>query len=96
MSQNCKRFHCNQTKKIKKIPPDLRNKKGPLDVSVKVWKELIKAYYKVDALRNFDMENTQVFKFAHKIILNSLNNFYILLVHNEIELLYVSGQGHEC
>ena len=35
--------------KIKKNPPDLRNKRRPLDVSVKVWKELVKAYDKVDA-----------------------------------------------
>ena len=49
MSQNCKRFQCNQMKKIKKIPPELRNKRRSLDVSVKVWKELVKAYDKAYA-----------------------------------------------
>jgi hypothetical protein len=82
MCQNCKRFRCNQTKKIAKIPPELRDKKMPLDLSVKVWKELIKAYNKMDAQRKSREESTQVFEFAHKIISNSLNNFYILLVHN--------------
>ena len=49
MSQNCKRFRCNQTKKIKDIPPELRNKRRPLDVNVKIWKVVIKEYDKVDA-----------------------------------------------
>ena len=48
MSQNCKRFQCNQTKNIKKYLLQLRNKRRPLDVSVKVWKEIIKAYDKAD------------------------------------------------
>ena len=58
MSQNCKRFRCNQTKKIKNIPPELRNKRRPLDVSVKVWKELVKAYDKADAWRKSSKEST--------------------------------------
>lgn len=58
MSQNCKRFRCNQTKKIKNIPPRLRNKRRPLNVSVKVWKELVKAYDKVDAWTKFGEEST--------------------------------------
>ena len=44
ISQNCKRFSCNQTKKIKKLPAEKRLKKRPVDVSVKVWKELVKVY----------------------------------------------------
>ena len=51
MTQNCKRFHCNQMKKIKEIPPELRNKRRPIVVSVKVWKELVKAYDRLDAQR---------------------------------------------
>ena len=61
MSQNCKRFQCNQTKKIKNISLELRNKRRPLDVSVKVWKELVKAYDKADAWRKSDEESTHVF-----------------------------------
>ena len=61
MSQNCKRFQCSQTKKIKNIPHELRNKRRPLDVSVKVWKELVKAYDKADARRKSGKESTQVF-----------------------------------
>jgi hypothetical protein len=53
MSQNCKRFRCNQTKKIKKLSPELRLKKRPIDVSIKVWKELVKSYEKSDARRKF-------------------------------------------
>ena len=81
MSQNCNRFRCNQTKKIKEIPPELRNKRRPLDVSVKVWKDLVKAYDKADAWRKSDEESTQVFEFSDKIISKTLNNFYTLLVH---------------
>ena len=47
--------------KDKKFPPELRNKRRPLDVSVKVWKELVKAYDKADARRKSDKESTQVF-----------------------------------
>ena len=67
--------------KDKKNPPELRNKRSPLDVSVKVWKELVKAYDKVDARRKSDKESTQVFEFSTKIISKSLNAFYTLLVH---------------
>ena len=49
MTQNCKRFFFKQTKKIKGIPLELRNKRRPIDVSVKVWKELMKVYDRVDA-----------------------------------------------
>lgn len=68
-------------KKDKTNPPELRNKRRTLYVSVKVWKELIKAYDKVDAKRKSDEESTQVFEFSTKIISKSLNSFYILLVH---------------
>ena len=81
MNQSFKRFWCNQMKKVTKIPPELRNKKNPLDVSLKVWKELINAYDKEDAWRKSDKESTQVFKFSHKSVSNLLNYFYILLVH---------------
>jgi hypothetical protein len=93
MSQNCKRFRCNQTKKIKKLPPELRLKKRPIDVSIKVWKELVKSYEKSDAWRKSGEESIQVFQFAHNIISNFLNDFYILFVHSSIDLLYVSGQS---
>lgn len=50
-------------KKIKKTnesknPPKLRNKRRPVDVSVEVWKDLVKAYEKVDALRKLGKEST--------------------------------------
>ena len=57
-------------KKDEKIAPNLRNKRRPLDVSVKIWKELIKEYVKVDARRKSDEESTQVFEFSHNIISN--------------------------
>ena len=81
--------------KDKKNSPEIRSKKRPLDISVKVWKELIKAYDKAYSLRKSGKERTKVFEFAHKIISYSLNNFSILPVHNEIKLIYVSGQGLE-
>jgi len=65
-----------------KNPPELRSKRRPIDVSVKVWKELVKAYDRVDAWRKSGEESTHVFEFGHNIISNSLNNFYILLLHN--------------
>ena len=68
-------------KKIKKIPLEIRNKRRTLDVSVKVWKELVKAYDKVEAQRKSGEESTQVFEFSTKIISKSLNAFYTLLVH---------------
>ena len=61
MSQNCKRFRCNQMKKLKKNPLEPRNKRWPLDVRLKGWKELVKAYDKEDAWRKSDEESTQVF-----------------------------------
>jgi hypothetical protein len=64
MTQNCKRFRCNQMKKIKGIPPELRNKIRPIDVSVKVWKELVKAYDRVDARRKSGEESIHVFEFS--------------------------------
>ena len=67
--------------KDKKNPPELRNKRRPLNVSVKVWKELVKAYDKEDAQRKSGEERTQVFEFSTKIISKSLNDFYTLLVH---------------
>ena len=47
--------------KDKKTPLELRNKRRPLDVSVKVWKELVKAYDKANARRKSSEESTQVF-----------------------------------
>jgi hypothetical protein len=38
-------------------------------------------------------ESIQVFQFAHNIISNFLNDFYILFVHSSIDLVYVSGQS---
>ena len=67
--------------KDKKTPLELRNKRRPLDVSAKVWKELVKAYDKEDARRKSGEESTQVFEFSDKIISKTLNNFYTLLVH---------------
>jgi hypothetical protein len=64
MTQNCKRFHCNQTKNIKEIPLKLRNKRRKIDVSVKVWKYLMKAYDREDAQRKFSEESIQVFEFS--------------------------------
>ena len=63
MTQNCKRFCCNQMKKIKGIPPEIRNKRRSIDVSVKVWKELVKAYDRADAWRKFGEESIHVFEF---------------------------------
>ena len=82
MTQNYKRFRCNLTKKIKQIPLELRTKRRSIDVSVKLWKELVKAYDREDARRKSGQESTQVFKFGHNIISNSLNDVYLLLVHN--------------
>jgi hypothetical protein len=63
MTQNCKRLCCNQTKKIKGIPLELRNKRRPIDVSVKVWKEIGKEYDRVGAERKSGEESTHVFEF---------------------------------
>ena len=62
-------------KKTKKVPPELRNKRRPLDVRVKVCKDLVKAYDKEYAQRNSNKESTQVFEFSTKIISKSLNVF---------------------
>ena len=67
--------------KIQRNPPKLRNKRRPLDVSVKVWKELVMAYDKANAWRKSSEESTQVFEFSTKIISKLLNAFYTLLVH---------------
>ena len=72
---------CWSVKKIKKNPPELRNERRLLDVTVNVWKELVKAYDKVDARRKSDEESTEAFEFFTKIISKSLNAFYTLLVH---------------
>jgi hypothetical protein len=82
MSHNCKRFRCNQTKKIKKLSPKKRLKKKLIDVSIKVWKELVKSYEKSDARRKFGEESIQVFEFSRNIVSNFLNDFYILFVHS--------------
>jgi hypothetical protein len=75
MTQNCKRFHCNQTKKIKGISPELRNKIRPIDVSVKVWKEIMKAYDRADAQRNFGEESIQVFEFSRQCYFKFIKGF---------------------
>jgi hypothetical protein len=82
MSQNCKRFRCNQTKKIKKLSLEQRLKKRPIDVSIKVWNKLVKSYENSDARRKFGEESTQEFEFSHNIISNFLKDFYILFVHS--------------
>ena len=51
-------------KKIKGIPPELRNKRRSIDVSVKVWKEIVKAYDIEDAQRKFGEESIHVFEFS--------------------------------
>lgn len=78
--QNCKIFCYNLTKNIKQIPP--KPKRRLIDLSVKVWKDLVKAYNRANGQRKSGQESTQVFKFVHKIISISLNDVYILLVHN--------------
>ena len=70
MSKNCKRFWCNQSKKIKKLHPDERYRKRPMDIPVKVWKELVKDYEKLNAQRKDGNENIQVWYFPFKINLN--------------------------
>jgi hypothetical protein len=69
-------------KEYTKLPPEQRLKKRPIDVSLKVWKELVKSYEKSDARRNSGEESTQVFEIAHNIISNFLNVFYMLFVHS--------------
>jgi hypothetical protein len=69
-------------KEYTKLPPKQRLKKRPIDVSLKVWKELVKAYEKSDARRNSGEENMQVFEIAHNIISNFLNVFYMLFLHS--------------
>jgi hypothetical protein len=82
MSQNCKRFRCNQTKKIKKLSPEQRLKKRWIDVNIKVWKELVKSYEKSNARRKSGEESIEVFEFLHNIISNFWNDFCILFVHS--------------
>ena len=67
MSKNCKRFRCNQSKKIKKLHPDERYRKRPMDIPMKVWKELVKNYEKLDAQRKAGNETIQVLYFPFKI-----------------------------
>jgi len=57
ITQNCNKFRCNQTKKIKQIPPKLRTKRRLIDVSVKVWKGIVKAYDRAYAQRKSDKES---------------------------------------
>ena len=70
MSKNCKRFRCNQSKKIKKLHPDERYRKRTMDIPMKVWKELVKNYEKLDAQRKAGNESIQVLYFPFKINLN--------------------------
>jgi hypothetical protein len=62
-------------KKDKKNTPMLRNKRRPLDDSVKVWKEIINTYDKYYAWRKSNEESTHVFEFSTKIISKSLDTF---------------------
>ena len=66
MSKNCKRFQCNQSKKIKKIHPDERYRKRLMDIPVKVLKELVKNYEKLDAQRKSGNDSIQVLYFPFK------------------------------
>lgn len=68
MSLNCKRFRCNQTRKIKKMPQDQRLKQRPFDIPFKVWKELVKSYEKLDAQRKAGNESIQVLNFSLNVI----------------------------
>ena len=70
MSKNGKRFWCNPSKKIKKLHLDERYRKRPMDIPVKVWKELVKNYEKLDAQRKAGNESIQVLYFPFKINLN--------------------------
>jgi hypothetical protein len=56
-------------------PPEIRLKKRPIDVSIKVWKELVKSYEKSYVRRKFGEESIQAFQFAHNIISIFLNDF---------------------
>jgi len=68
MTENCKRFRCNQTRKIKKIPQDQRLKQRPFDIPMKVWKELVKSHEKLEAQRKAGEEITQVLNFSLNMI----------------------------
>lgn len=68
MSLNCKRFHCNQIRKIKKLPQDQRLKQRPFDITFKLWKELVKSYEKLDAQRKVDDGSIQVLNFSLNVI----------------------------
>ena len=70
MSKNYKRFRCSQSKKIKKFHPNERYRKRPMDIPVKVWKELVKNYEKLDSQRKAGNESIQVLCFPFKINLN--------------------------
>ena len=68
MTENCKRFRCNQTRKIKKIPQDQRLKQRTFGIPMKVWKELVKSHEKLEAQRNVGEEITQVLNFSFNMI----------------------------
>ena len=70
LSKNCKRFWCNPSKKIKKLHPDERYRKRPMDIPMKVWKELVKNYENLDAQRKVGNKSIQVLYFPFKINLN--------------------------
>ena len=80
MSKNCKRFRCNQSKKIKKLHLDERYRKRPMDIPVKVWKELVKYYEKLDAQKKAGNESIQVLYFPFKIYLNLKIEFSIIMI----------------
>ena len=68
MNEKCKRFRCNQTRKIKKIPQDQRLKQRPFDIPMKVWKELVKSHEKLEAQRKAGKDITQVLNFSLNMI----------------------------
>lgn len=67
---------------VGKLSPKQRLKIRLVDVSIKVWKKIVKTYQKLDEQRNSGEERTQVFEFAHNIISIFLNDFYILFMHS--------------
>ena len=63
-------------------PTQEKAKKRPIDVSLKVWKEVVKSYENSNARRKSGEVSIQVFEFAHKIISKFINDFYIIFVHS--------------
>ena len=55
---------------MKKLHPNERYRKRPMDIPLKVWKELVKNYEKLDAEGKDGNESIQVLYFSFKIDLN--------------------------